>query len=495
MRSTVTSLLTSLALSSGALWIVTGCYLEIPVSTCDDDHPCTENGYCDYPQGKSCGRGGALGLCIRRPTACPEYASPVCGCDAVTYDNPCFAYAAGVDVARQGACDDPCVAQDADGRGLCDLFLGWFWDGASCVGQSGCYCEGIDCAHGWDTLESCTAAHASCLEPPTCGEGTSCAATDWCDWPDASMCGQSGGTGVCRDRPEACPAYYHPVCGCDGVTYGNGCEANAAGTDVAYDGECGTGEICGGLAGFVCPDTEWCDYPADAMCGAADQTGVCRPRPDVCSLLYAPVCGCDGRTYANECVANAAGVDVAYGGACTDGSCNTGGATCDATEWCDVTDGAACDAPGICRPRPDVCARYWSPVCGCDDVTYGNECEAHRAGTDVSYPGECGAACAVISTLARTCTSDASCFVALHQINCCGTEVATGLSTSERTRFEMLEPVCRASYPACGCPTMQTTTDTGELVTDPSQVRVGCIARGPAGICMTYVTTRPPDGV
>lgn len=81
------------------------------------------------------------------------------------------------------------------------------------------------------------------------------------------------------------------------------------------------GEVaCGGLQGPGpapgCAEGEFCDYPLEAHCGAADQSGVCRPRPEMCTREYAPVCGCDGKTHPNRCEANAAGTAVSTEGPC-----------------------------------------------------------------------------------------------------------------------------------------------------------------------------------
>ena len=76
------------------------------------------------------------------------------------------------------------------------------------------------------------------------------------------------------------------------------------------------GATCGGLAGFSCADGLFCDYPPEAHCGAADQTGTCQPKPGACTRIFKPVCGCDDRTYPTGCVANAAGVSVAKEGEC-----------------------------------------------------------------------------------------------------------------------------------------------------------------------------------
>jgi Kazal-type serine protease inhibitor domain len=74
--------------------------------------------------------------------------------------------------------------------------------------------------------------------------------------------------------------------------------------------------VCGGFPGYLCSNTEWCDYPDNAACGIGDQIGKCRPRPEFCTEIYLPVCGCNGKTYSNACQAAADGVDAAYAGTC-----------------------------------------------------------------------------------------------------------------------------------------------------------------------------------
>jgi Kazal-type serine protease inhibitor domain len=61
----------------------------------------------------------------------------------------------------------------------------------------------------------------------------------------------------------------------------------------------------------------WRILPAPAgTCFIPDMQGTCAKVPGICSMIYLPVCGCNGKTYANACLRMHAKVSKAHDGKC-----------------------------------------------------------------------------------------------------------------------------------------------------------------------------------
>ncbi len=360
---------------------------------------------------------GPAQICVdgqcRNDCTCSGDLAEVCGGDGITYANECEARCLGVEVVNFEPCAASCAPLEC-GLSCVDGFVLDREGCPTCACQSPCeVCderiEPVCTRNGVTYTNECQAlCHGEIVSyagrcNPECGALT-------CGLDCQTYRRDGRGCEICACEMTVCPPERAPVCGLNGVTYNNLCEAERAGAPIAFEGicppsceadaQCPQGSTCEGIAmrSDQCDEVECericvrsqaptrCERPSDCLSGFVCTEGICT-LPCNCSPVYSPVCGVDGLTYFNACVARCASREVASVGACCDPQ---GLDACDLR--CEngfALDGDGCD---ICQCReapPCECEPVVNPVCGSDGQTHRNPCEARCVGVQWGE-GACG---------------------------------------------------------------------------------------------------------
>jgi len=127
------------------------------------------------------------------------------------------------------------------------------------------------------------------------------------------------------------------------------------------------------------------------------------------------------------------------------------------------------------------------PACGADSGTDAavDSGTSVDSGTGVDSATDAGADNGTVTgscdlpSFDRSCGAAADCVAAVHQTDCCGTFITTGLSHSQQAGFDAFEAACRATYPLCRCAAGPTAAD--DHTTGSGAANVSCVS----GTCTT----------
>lgn len=344
------------------------------------------------------------GVCqAAKDCSCDGSFVPVCGTDGKTYSNTCELACQGVALLHEGVCQTqgdcaPVCLPDSSGT--------YTWLN-SCTGA---LVQNTQCK---------PECKASCQSANTRSEG-------WYNSCDGSLVAYADCATGC-----GCSTVSDPVCGTDGRTYNNACEANCAKVDVAYKSVCDT-KFYGCAGSADCPTGQVCVNPCTDPT-AANCTGTCQAASDSQSCKSDADCASGqscvpleggyngaGTCQTNDCVPSGCFLELCTGYAMASAcqydplfdclalrKCRKDAAT-GTCGWQDDAAYAACistvkAAPscgkdddcalgqicseGVCRRAECSCPDTPGEVCA--ETTFANICLASCAGAQVTHGGAC----------------------------------------------------------------------------------------------------------